>query len=267
MKIRIMKIFRLVCFFVFLINGISVYSQEVVLGQGLPMKGQDLVFSSTDKALLFNRVELVDRSSPEPLSSTDLTPGMLVYNTKITKELTEGFYFWSSSKKWFKLYNKTSPTRQMSLVKFKQTSSFYTLNWTTPVGITELDYDYYPVESGLAFLDYVVYVSTPLLNIKVATKTVLNVVVTDNNGSTVLNESIAIAAFVVIDKAGLNAVTGVGAFTFNVIKGNNYKIRLSARDEYTGTAKASTVVQVGDFEYGNRAHSSLKVTFLSEPVM
>lgn len=263
-----MRIFYLVCFVVFLTHNMNTYSQEVVLGKGLPMKGQDLTFGSTDKAVLFNRVKLVDRNSPKPLSEDELSVGMLVYNTNITEELTEGFYFWSSEKKWFKLYNKTSPTRQMSLVKFKQTSKLYDLNWTVPVSISELDYDYSPIENGLVFLDYVLYVSTPLKNDVVATKTIFEAVVTDNNGKTVLKESIAIAALVVVKDAGFNSVTGVGAFSFDVIKGNTYKIRLNARDEYTGTHKAVTKVQVGDFEYSsNRSHSSLKVTFLSEPIM
>jgi hypothetical protein len=237
-----------------------------------PNKAADLTLGSTDKGLLLNRVSLVDRNSTKPLSTNDLPVGMVVYNINETSELSEGLYFWSSDKKWNKLFMKTVPTRQSNYIGFLESQKSYALSASKSVNISDLNYTYNAKEDGTVFLDYIVYarVANAQVNPKlaVATKTVFTSTVTGSTNNLIFQGNVAISPMRVISIEGSNSVAGKGSFFFDVKAGESYTIKLDATDYYNGKAKNDTNISVGDFKWGDyKAHSSLKMTFLSKPNM
>lgn len=261
---------------VLLIGGIQLCSSlmygQYGINEKLPNKAADLTLGSADKGLLLNRVSLVDRNSTKPLSTTDLPVGMVVYNINETSELSEGLYFWSSEKKWNKLFMKTVPTRQSNYIGFLESKKTYSLKTVKTVNISDLNYTYNAKEDGTVFLDYIVYASVgnaqATTKSAVATKTVFTSKVTDSANNPIFQGNVAISPMRVIADQGANSVAGKGSFFFDVKAGESYTIKLDATDYYNGVAKDDINVFVGDFEWSSyRAHSSLKMTFLSKPNM
>ncbi|MCC9041152.1 hypothetical protein LNQ81_00160 [Myroides sp. M-43] len=242
---------------------------QVGIKTTLPNKSAELTLGSDNKAILFNRVELVDRNSPKPLSDKELSVGMIVFNTKETTELSEGFYFWSSDKKWNKLFMKSVPTRQSNYIDFLQTKSSITLtNPTVPFELTDLNYDYAAVEDGTVYLDYVLYSTLSNAEFVGATKTTFVCLVTDGLNNQVFKGAVVISPMMVESNTGSNSIAGKGNFFFEIKAGQTYKIRMTVVDNYTGKYKNLMKVRVGDFEWSSyKSHSSLKITFLSKPNM
>ena len=113
------------------------YSQNVGINTSgaVPNGSSMLDIVSTDKGLLIPRVDIVDLSTPLPVTVTPET-SLLVYNTNTTSEL--GYYFWDGAK-WVKLldannaaWHKVTTTKAPTLI----TDSIFT-NGTVGIG-TEL---------------------------------------------------------------------------------------------------------------------------------
>lgn len=259
-RLLFLSVIQLFCFLGYAQIGINDY---------LPNKAADLTLGSTNKSILFNRVELVDRNSTQPLSDKELTVGMVVYNTKDSKELSEGFYFWSSDKKWNKMFTKTVATRQSNYIDFLETKDTYTLQYPKdPFVLNDLDYQYNAVEDGTVFLDYVLYSTLSNANFTGASKTTFVVTVLDGSGNRVFKGSVVISPMIVEKGMGSNSIAGKGNFFFDVLAGKTYKISMSVVDNYTGKWSYVMKVRVGDFKWDKfTAHSSLKLTFLSKPNM
>lgn len=259
-KIVIIGIFQII----FFVNYAQVGINEIS-----PNKASDLTLGSTNKALLLNRVELVNRTSPKPLSDNELTVGMVVFNTNETIELTQGLYFWSSDKRWNKMFTKTVATRQSNYIDFLQTKSIYKLTTPkVPFALKDLDYQYKAIEDGTIYLDYVLYSTLSNADFIGASKTTFVVTVLDSSGNQVFKGAVVISPIMVEKNTGSNSMAGKGNFFFNVVESETYKIGMTVVDNYKGKWANLLDVRVGDFSWGNNvAHSSLKLTFLSKPNM
>lgn len=258
-KILVLKRVLLVSVLFVICKGSSVYAQ-VGIGTNLPDINADLTLGSEDKGLLLNNVKLVSLGSASPLVLKDMIPGMLVYNTTVRGELQEGIYYWTKENKWSRMYVKTKPTRDMQFVVFKQTASEVTIKaGESRKPLPDLDYDYKAEKNGLLFLDYVIYAQLFTGKPK-AGNTFCYTTVTDNTGVEVFNGITAISPYIIVNGQGKNSSFGLSSFVFEVKKGRTYSIRLSAYESYA----SGYTIKVGDFVYGEEAHSSMKITFMSE---
>lgn len=273
MEKQLMKFKYYVLGCVFLILGGHSYGQ-IGFGTDLPNPYADVTLGSENKGLLLNRVKLVSLNSAAPLKQESMAVGTMVFNTTVNQELQEGVYFWTKEKKWSRLYVKTTPTRDMQFVTFKQTGSKYLLPFTpATIDITDLNYDYKAEEDGLLFLDYVIYAYMANGKIKAGNTFCYTTVTDDSNNEAVFKGVTAISPYIVVDNQGTNSSFGLSSFVFPVKKGKMYKIRMKGHETYANTySEGSTStkyeIRVGDFNYsGQTSHSSLKVTFMSDPSM
>ncbi|MDR2221180.1 MAG: hypothetical protein LBE34_00415 [Flavobacteriaceae bacterium] len=271
MKKQIMKFKYYVLGCVFLILGGHSYAQ-VGFGTNNPNPYADMTLGSENKGLLLNRVKLTSLNSAAPLKQESMAVGTMVFNTTVNQELQEGVYFWTKEKKWSRLYVKTTPTRDMQFVVFKQTSKTYSLPFKpATLDITDLNYDYKAEEDGLLFLDYVIY-GYIVGGVVKAGNTFCYTTVTDDSNNQVFSGVTAISPYIVIDYQGKNSSFGLSSFVFPVKKGKVYKIRMKGHetfaDTYTDmfTDNGKYDIRIGDFSFsGQTSHSSLKVTFMSDP--
>lgn len=259
MKFKILLVKSILSLFILIGN--NLYAQ-IGFGTNFPDVNADLTLGSENKGLLLNNVKLVSETSSSPLILKDMLPGMMVYNTTENSDFKEGIYYWTKDNKWSRMYVKTKPTRDMQFVTFKQTNTQVIITKstsTTPV--PELNFDYKSEKNGLLFLDYVLYAL--LENGKPKAGNVFcYTIVTDDSNTEVFKGITAISPYVVIENQGSNSSFGLSSFVFPVVKGKNYKIRLTTHETYA----SPHVVRVGDFRYGGQtAHSSMKVTFMSDP--
>lgn len=265
----------------FLLTGIFSYGQ-ISVGSVLPNPHADLTLGSDNKGMLINSVALQSVDSASPLDAKTMQPGMMVYNTTVSDKITEGYYFWSSSKVWTRMYVKTVPTRDMQFVTFKQTTADkksriklnYSANASSRIELTELTYTYDAVEDGKVFLDYVLYASMRSKSGEsVAGNTYCFPTVTEGT-TTVMSTVVALSPYVVgegdIGSDEYDKVTfGSSNIQFDVKAGKQYKIALTAVETYSDGGRGD--VYLGTFAYrtpDNKlvyCQSSLKVTFLTEP--
>ncbi|MDR2221178.1 MAG: hypothetical protein LBE34_00405 [Flavobacteriaceae bacterium] len=251
--------------------GNSSYGQIAIGGDKLPNFNTDLTLGSDNKGVLLNRVKLVNANSASPLDANSIVPGMLVYNTNVVDELKEGFYFWTSAGKWSRMYVKTTPTREMNMVYFKETSKQYNLPYSPSnvnppkvVAIDELNVDYVADVSGQVFIELTMYAAFQDKTAIKAGNTFCYTTVTEGGSKNETFKGItAISPYNVLDNEGLMPTQGYSNFVFNVEKGKTYAIRTTANETYAG---AGWTVLAGDYVVNNlKLHSSIKVTFLSEP--
>lgn len=255
---------------------------QVGLGNAvLPIKEADLTLESDNKGLLINRVKLVSMTSAAPLDPAHMEAGMIVYNTVETGDLREGFHYWTSENRWMRMYVKTSPSRDMQFVTFKLTNKQYDLQskTTTPtvVNMTEFDYDYVADRDGLLFLEFVIYGDMSSSE-RAAANIICTTEVTDNTG-TVVFTGYTVHSPLLVSDSGFNSSVGISNFSIDVKKGKTYKIRTKATEtNYPGKQYHETLnggskweyfePRVGDFDWAPiMAHSSMKVTFMTEPIL
>lgn len=266
-KEKTKKIFLLIILMIGINNS---YGQFAVGGDKLPNPNADLTLGSDNKGALFNRVKLVSISSALPLDTASIVPGMIVYNTNVVDDLKEGFYFWTSAGKWSRMYVKTTPTREMNMVYFKETSKQYILPYSPSssnpqkyAAIDELDVEYIADVSGQVFIELTMYATFMDKTSIKAGNTFCYTKVTDNTGKEVFSGITAISPYNIVSNEGLMPTQGYSNFVFNVEKGKTYSIKTTANETYAGS---SWTVLAGDYEVNSfKLHSSIKVTFLSEP--
>lgn len=243
------------------------YGQIAIGGDKIPKPNTDLTLGSANKGVLLNRVKLQSITSPAPLDGNSIKPGMLVYNTNVSTGLQEGLYYWTSDKRWSRMYVKTSPTREMSQVGFKTTSKEYIVPYSTDtkylsVSIDQLDFVYEATETGDIFLELTVYAFFAERTSPKAGNTFCYTKVTDNSGKEIFNGITAISPYTLVTNEGLMPTQGYSNFVFSVEKGKTYTIRSTANEIYA----LGWIVLLGDYTVENNTlHSSMKVTFLSEP--
>lgn len=257
---------------VLLLMGIgSSYGQIAIGDNKLPNFNTDLTLGSENKGILLNRVKLVNANSASPLDANSIVPGMLVYNTNVVDELKEGFYFWTSAGKWSRMYVKTTPTREMNMVYFKETSKQYVLPYSPEnvkppkeVAIDELNVDYVADVSGQVFIELTMYATFQDKTAIKAGNTFCYTTVTEGVLKKETFKGItAISPYNIVNNEGLMPTQGYSNFVFNVEKGKTYAIRTTANETYAGSG---WTVLAGDYVVNNlKLHSSIKVTFLSEP--
>lgn len=284
MKKEIVKRICHVLTLVITLFNVCMTSAQVGFGKAvLPIKEADLTLESDNKGLLVNNVKLESITSPAPLDPAHMEVGMLVYNTNVVGDLREGFHYWTSENRWMRMYVKTAPSRDMEFVTFKQTNKLHDLSSTTTtpkvVNLTEFDHDYVANRDGLLFLDFVIY-GTVTSSTRGAANIMSTTVVTDNTGVVVFTGVTALSTVIVTKSgSGWNASTGMSNFSVDVKKGKTYKIRTTATElfypgkQYHDTLNGGSKWEyyeplVGDFEWNDvTSHSSMKVTFMTEPIL
>lgn len=245
------------------------YGQIAIGGDKIPKPNTDLTLGSANKGVLLNRVKLQSITSPAPLDGNSIKPGMLVYNTNVSTGLQEGLYYWTSDKKWSRLYVKTSPTREMNQVGFLATSREYIVPYSTDnrprsIDVDQLGFVYNATETGDVFLELTVYAFFNERTDLKAGNTFCYTVVKDNNGKGVFNGITAISPYTLVKNEGLMPTQGYSNFVFSVEKGKTYTIKTTANETWAQTS--GWTVSLGDYMLGdNILHSTMKVTFLSEP--
>ncbi|ALU28189.1 MULTISPECIES: hypothetical protein [Myroides] len=261
-----MRFYKYILFYCFM--SVSLFAQQGI-NTTLPNPNAELTLGSTDKGMLFNRVKLVSLNSPKPLSDTSLDVGVTVYNTNVTGDLTEGVYFWSSEKKWTKIYSKKTPTRLTNLVGYFRTKSSIEVPYQQSVQMKDLDFEYTALEDGVLFLEYlmVAYVTYQPGNatLQGATDALFETIITDSTKKEISREYCAISPYMVVPGDGNKAVTAVGIYYVNVKRGEKYTVNTFASNVYAGPNANKFKNMVGNLVGPNSNYqSSLKVTFLSE---
>lgn len=247
--------------------GYSGYGQIAMGSNTVPNPNTDLILGSANKGVLLNRVKLQSITSAAPLDVLHIKPGMLVYNTNVTTDLQEGLYYWTSKNNWSRMYVKSSPTREMNQIGFKETSKEYSVPYSTSstpafVNIDQLDFDYVATMSGDVFIELTVYAFFAENTSPKAGNTYCYTTVVDNTGKEVFKGITAISPYTLSSNEGLMPTQGYSNFVFTVEKGKTYHIKTTANETYA----SGWAVFLGDYTLaGNKLHSSIKVTFLSEP--
>lgn len=250
---------------------ISAYSQ-IGIGTNLPDRHSDLTLGSDNKGTMINRVALQSISSSLPLQNANMVAGMMVFNTTKNAELQEGYYFWTNDNKWAKMYVKLAPTSDMHLVTFIETSKDVAGEVRLPAGtrdvaieIPQLTYTYKAEMDGTLFLDYVLYSFIHGEQNAQAGNVFCHTIVTDENNFVVFYGLTALSPFAILTGQGVNSSYGASNFFFPVETGKTYKIILKAHDSYVLKGNVSVL---GTFRFkGIYSSSSLKITFMTEPMM
>lgn len=127
MKLQL-SIIVLILFFI----GNSTYSQ-VLIGEpdGNPeiANGAILELRSTNSGLVLPKVVITDVEDIGPITASDPTEGILVYNTG-ADGVVAGFYYWSGSK-WHHLSNENSVITQNQITDLYETAELYEDNGFT----------------------------------------------------------------------------------------------------------------------------------------
>lgn len=261
-----MRLFKFILFYCFV--SVSLYAQSGI-NAPLPNPNAELNLGSTNKSMLFNRVKLVSENSPKPLSDTNLEPGLIVYNTAVTGGLLEGFYFWSSDKKWNRIYSKSTITRFSNLVGYLKTKTSLEVPYQQKVQMKELDYEFTALADGVLFLEYLLFAYVDYQpgseTVVGTTDALFETVITDSAKKVVATEYAAVSPYILVAKEGNKPVTAVGVYYIDVKRGETYTINTFASNVYAKSNASQFKNMVGNFTYlNNTAHSSLKATFLSE---
>ncbi|WP_264538192.1 hypothetical protein [Flavobacterium sp. N1736] len=88
--------------FVLMGFGIIVSHAQTGIGTNNPDNSAQLDITSAKRGLLIPRVALVEVASQLPIVGTP-AESLLVYNITNNASVTQGFYYWSSEKKWVKM--------------------------------------------------------------------------------------------------------------------------------------------------------------------
>jgi len=96
---KIFKTILLSVIFIFLITDNSFAQQGVAINTtgANPDSSAILDISSSNQGLLIPRVQLIQTTSPFPITTTPLT-SLLVYNIAPSMDVVEGFYYWDGTK-------------------------------------------------------------------------------------------------------------------------------------------------------------------------